>query len=170
MGGITRSQHNAQFIIFPFLSVWKHSAFSLISCYKEFLRYGFSKQPRCTLRFESVPFWSRGCGGFWLQDLISQSCAIVLDLIAYSWAYWLFFLHIWFSGGFFVAHCGVCFLEVLPGLKRKVALDSGLQSLDEHSHSVSSLTCKLCVPFCLWRRVICFTVCLAFWSLRGLQC
>lgn len=67
-----------------------------------------------------------------------------------------------------MAHCGVCFLEVLPGLKRKVAFHSVLRRLDVHSHSVSSFTCKLCVPFCLcsWRGGFICINCLAFCPLR----
>lgn len=59
-----------------------------------------------------------------------------------------------FSRGYLVAHGGVCFLEVLPGLEGEVASDSVLHRLDVHSHPVPSFTCKLCVPFSLssWRR------------------
>lgn len=67
-----------------------------------------------------------------------------------------------------MAHCGVCFLAVLPGLKRKVAFDSVLHRLHVHSHQVPSFTCKLCVPLylCSWRGGFICIVCLAFCSPR----
>lgn len=73
-----------------------------------------------------------------------------------------------FSRVYLMAHGGVCFLEVLPGLEGEVASDSVLHRLDAHSHPVPSFTCKLCVPFSLgsWRRGFIGIICPAFCSPR----
>lgn len=155
----------------PFLSGWKHSVFSLISCYKEFPRRGFSQQLPSTLWFASFPFWSMGCGGAWVQGLVSSlhPCSgfnsTQLSLLAALCMFGSQEVPLWPI---------VVFVSLRSCQDVEERLHSGLQRLDVHSHLVPSLVCKLCVPFCLcsWRRGVICLHCLSCFliSERGLQC